>query len=305
MPDRTRNPIITGSNNDRTGSGVIVRRALADITRRFDGLQADVLAVFDGIRTYGLNDESGAVAYALTPEEMAAVSQAMADALDRWISAGKEPAHLMWYAPYDVEASQLGAAQAVANLSALAPAYASVRSLQAIIYSTPYKTRVGMAQVKSYEHWTGLSGGMRSELSQIIGRAVVDGKNPKAVRKEIMDRLDVSKARANLYAQTDITDTLRQSRWAESDYAEESLGIKTGMLWTSALKPTTRPSHAARHGKVYTTNEVRDFYGKDGNRMHCFCACTEALLDEDGKPILTDRLKQVMTAERKGWKPAD
>lgn len=295
------NPIIFGTPKDRTGSVAIIRKASADIERRYAGLLADVLALFDGIQVYGLNKEVGGFLYGLTPEQMAALSDELAAALERWIAAGKDPANLFWWDAYVQESAHMGTAQSVANLSNLSAAYASTRTLEAVIYSTPYKTRLGMAQVKSYEHWRGLAATQRAELSQIIGRAVVDGKNPKAVKKEIAERMGVSKEKALSYAQTDITDTLRQARMAESDYAEESLGLKIGMLWTSAFKPTTRAWHASRSGRVYTSDEVRAFYADGGNRYNCYCACTECLLDEDGKPILTKKLQSSMANERKAW----
>lgn len=307
-----RNPAIPGTSTDRTGSAGILRRAVADIRRRFAGLQRDVLAIFNGIRILepppglpaAVNDASGAAPrtlYALTPDELAAVSLALQQAIERWIANGRDPANLLWWAAYDAEAAQLGTAQTVSNLTNLSAAYAASRTLQQVVFSEAYRNRVAMAQVKSYEHWTGLTAGMRSELSQIIGRAVVDGKNPRAVRAEIMERLDVSKARAIGYAQTDITDTLRQARWAESDYARDELGVNTGLLHTSAFLPTTRQSHAARHGKVYTSDEVREWYGRDGNRYRCHCAQTECLLDAEGRPILTDALKATMAKERAAW----
>lgn len=301
---RQRNPVITGTTRDRTGSAGILRRAVAEIRRRYAGLQRDVLAIFDGIRTLDLNDATGTMprtVYLMTPEEMAAVSQMLADALARWIANGRDPAHLLWWSRYDAEAAQLGTAQSVANLTNLSASYAATRTLQTVVFSEPYRTRVGVAQIKSYDHWTGISAGMRSELSQIIGRAVVDGKNPKAVRSEIMERLDVSKSRAIGYAQTDVTDTLRQARWAEAEHARDELDISIGLLHTSALLPTTRPTHAARNGKVYSPEDVRAWYERDGNRYRCHCAQTECLLDADGKPILTDALKASMAAEKAAW----
>lgn len=298
-----RNPAIPGTPSDRTGSSGLLRRALAEIGRRWDGLQRDVLAVFDGIRSYQVNDgeELARTIYGLTPEEMAATSQALRDALDRWVASGREPAHTMWWSPFDAEAAHLGTAQAVANLTNLSETYAAARNLAQVVYSEAYRNRVAMAQIKSYDHWTGLAAEVRADLSQIIGRAVVDGKNQKAVRTEIANRLGVSKSRAEGYAQTDITDTLRQARWAENDYATETLGLNLGLLWTSALLPTTRPTHAARNGKVYTTQEVRDFYSKDGNRYRCHCSQTDCLLDEDDKPILSDALKKTMREQREAW----
>ncbi len=299
------NPIIPGTPKDRTGASRIIRRALAEIDRRFKGLQADVLALFDRIPVYALNEEFVQVLYGLTPSQMAALSAELQAAVERWIANGRDPAHALWWAPYESEALQLGTAQTVANLSNLSPVYAASRSIEAIVYSTPYTNRLAMAQIKSYDHWTGLAAQQKSELSQIIGRAVVDGKNPKAVRTEIMERLEVSRSKAASYAQTDITDTLRQARWAEAEYAGEAFGLKIGLLWTSALKPTTRPHHAARNGKVFKPGDVRAFYGRDGNRYNCYCGQTEALLDAAGKPILTDRLKASMLAENVAWQAAN
>lgn len=301
---RIPNPTIVGTAEERTGSMPILRRAVREIRRRYAGLQVDVLAIFDGIRIYGGNDAMARTLYGLTPEELAATSQALQDALDRWLLEGREASYSFWYGVYDEDASQLGSAQSVANLTRLSESYAAARSLQQVVFSDAYRNRVAMAQIKSYEHWTGLAAEARAELSQIIGRAVVDGKNPKAVRTEIMERLDVSRSRAASYAQTDITDTLRQARMAEADYATESLGLNLGLLWTSALIPTTRPWHASRNGKVYTSDEVRKFYETGGNRYRCHCATTECLLDTEGQPILTDGLKAKMKAEKDAWTKA-
>lgn len=301
-----RNPAIPGTSRDRTGSAGVLRRAQADIRRRFAGLQRDVLAIFSGIRIVQANDASNLprTIYALTPEELAAVSYALQQALDRWIAAGRDPANLLWYSVYPDQAAHLGTAQAVSNLTHLSDAYAATRTLRDVVFSQAYRNRVAMAQIKSYEHWTALSGDIRSELSQIIGRAVVDGKNPKAVRREIMDRLDVAKSRAEQYAQTDITDTLRMARLAEDQHADESLGIRTAELWTSAFLPTTRATHAARSGRVYTREQVREFYGRDGNRYRCHCSITSVLLDDDGQPILSETLRKTMRREREAWEGA-
>jgi len=294
------NPIIPGSIRDRTGSTAIMRRAVADIKRRYAGLKVDVLAAFDRVPVYAANDVFGQVFYGLTPTQLEALSSELQAAYERWLIT-KNPAYIFWYSGYVDDAQQLGTAQSVANLTNLSASYAAARTLEQVIYSAPYQNRLAVAQLKSYEHWTGLAATQKAELSQIIGRAVIDGKNPKAVRAELMERMDIGKSRAMLYLQTDITDTLRQARMAESDYAAETLGVKTGLLWTSALLPTTRAHHAARHKNVYTTEQVKQFYSITANKMRCHCSVTEALLDENGKAILTDRLKASMAAEHLAW----
>jgi len=295
------NPQIPGTLRDRTGSQAIQRSAAKEIKRRYAGLLADVLAAFNRIPVYSLNDDFGAVVFGMTPPQYEALSIELAAALDRWIAGARDPAHIFWYDGVVSDASQMGAAQSASNLAALSPAYAASRALETVVYSAPYQNRLAMAQLKSYEHWTGLAATQKAELTQIIGRAVIDGKNPKAVTTEIMERMDVGRSKALSWAQTDVTDTLRQARMAEADYTSENLGLKIGMLWTSAFKSRTRSWHASRSGHVYSSAEVKAFYSVNGNRYNCYCAVTEALLDENGKPILSARLRASMLAEREAW----
>lgn len=300
---RPENPRIFGTDQDRTASSPIIRRAVAEIRRRFAGLQADVLAIFRGIRILGANDalDVARTVYTLGPQEAAAVSMALQQALDRWLLDNRAAADVFWWSAYEDDAARLGTAQTVANLGNMSASYGAARRLEEVVFSEPYRTRVAVAQVRSLDHWTGLAAGAKSELSQIIGRAVVDGKNPKQVERELVERLGVKRSEAFRYAQTDIPGTLREAKWAEADHAEETMGLRLGLLWTSALLATTRPWHASRAGKVYTTEEVRRFYGERGNRYNCFCGQTECLLDEDGKPMLSDALKSTLAKNRRRW----
>lgn len=299
----TVNPIIPGTVKDRTGSGRILRAAVVDIKRRYAGLKKDVLDAFNRIPVYQTNDTYGQVFYGMSPQQLEALSAELQLAYQRWLLT-KDPANVFWYSGYIDDAAQLGTAQTVANLTNLSASYAAARTLEQVIYSAPYQTRLAFAQVKDYSHWVGMAASQKAELSQIIGRAVIDGKNPRSVVTEIAERFEVSRSKALGYAQSDITDTLRLARMAESDYAEQTLGVKTGSLHTSAFLPTTRQTHAALHGKVRTREEVRAWYEKDGNRYRCHCGETECLIDAEGNPILTDRLKASMAAEHLAWQKA-
>jgi SPP1 gp7 family putative phage head morphogenesis protein len=297
------NPILPGTPADRTGTLPILRRVVREINRRWAGLQADVLAIFDAIPVYAINagETVDMFRYGLTAEQMQRLSTELQAAVERWIADGRDPANLFWWSQYVAETQQLGTAQTVANLGNLSPAYAAARSIEMVIYSEPYVQRMAMAQIKSYEHWTGLAAQQKSELAQVIGQAVVDGRNPRAVAKTIEERLVVSESKAKQFAQTDVTDTLRQARWAEAEQAQQDFGIRIGLLWTSALLSTTRPWHASRHGRIYTAAEVKAFYSRNGEKYNCHCSTTEALLDADGKPILTPKLRAKMAGEKLKW----
>lgn len=266
-----RNPTIHGTKTDRTGAGGILRRAGAEIRKRYAALTRAILERFDRVPVYALNDiRTGPVRYGLTADQLAGIAEELQAAVQRWLLDGRDPQYAFWWDRYVEEANHLGTMQAQANLAGLSPVYASARTVEAIIYSEPYRNRIAMAKFKSYEHWTGLAAQQRAELAQVIGQAVADGMNPREARRLIQQRLDVSKAKALSYAQTDITDTLRQAKWAEDDAAEAELQVRTGELWTSALIPTTRAWHASRNGKVYTREQVRAFYQERGNRYNCF-----------------------------------
>jgi len=302
MKPRALSPTIPGTTTDRTGTQGIQRRAVAAIRRRFAGLRAEVLAIFERIPRIALNeDQFGHTLYSFTAEQIAATSLNLAEAVQRWIADAREPSALNWFTVYQSEAAQAGAAQSAANLTRLSATYAASRTLAEVVTSEPYRLRATLAQFRNLDHWTALAAEQKSELSSIITKAVIDGKNPRAVRKEIMDRLGVSETRAYGYAQTEITNTLRDARIAEKQEAEDELGLSLGLLWTSALLPTTRPWHASRNGSVYTTEEVKAFYSERGNKYRCHCGITEVLLDEDGQPVLSDTARATFKRERESW----
>jgi len=133
-------------------------------------------------------------------------------------------------------------------------------------------------------------------VSDSIGRGV----NPRETARIISKRLDVSMAQAKKIAQTEQVGALRKAQWLETDWAKERLGLNTAILWLSALKPTTRSWHAARHGHTYTTEQVEAFYAERGNRYHCYCGNIPVLLDEKGR-IMNTGLAERLAKERKQW----
>lgn len=299
------NPVIFGTDTDRTGAAGIIRRADASINVRYASLTQDAIAAFDRIPTYAVNADI-LTAYGFTELQMRSLSEDLQAAVERWLLAG-DGSYAFWYDRYSVEAALAGTTQSVTSLAAVSEVYAATRTIEQIIYSAPYQNRLATAKFKSYEHWTGLAAQQKTQLAEIIGQAAIDGKNPRDVRGAIRASLEVSASKAKQYAQTDITDTLRTAKLAETEFASEDMGIKIGLLWSSALKPTTRPWHASRNGKVYTPEQVRDFYSQNRGRekFNCYCGVTPALLDADGKPILTDGLKKRMADALTKWEKAN
>ena len=117
MRRRAPNPAIPGTSRDRTGSTQLLRKALLAINERWLRLTTDVLAAFDRIPVYALNDTGPQVAYGITPAILDIVLLEIAAALDRWVQNGKEPKELFWWNPFVEQASQLGALQSVTEVA--------------------------------------------------------------------------------------------------------------------------------------------------------------------------------------------
>lgn len=292
------NPIIQRNPGDRTGTSGLQKSTIAEIGRRVDVLEKEVLALFDAVQYLTLNAD---YLYSMTLQQQMEFNDAISEAVTQSYGLDKGPQE-WWYGEVVLAAATKGAAQTAANLANMSPIYAGDRAIEDIVNSQPFLDRVAKARLKSYEHWTNLGATAKNTLAQTVMQSIALGENPKIARKRIQERLSVSKSDAARYAQTDITDTLRQAKMAESQEASEKYGLKLGQLWASALLPTTRHTHAVRHGRVYTIDEVQAFYSKDGNRYNCHCSVTEILLDDAGEPLLAEKTKERMSDDRKAWR---
>lgn len=78
---------------------------------------------------------------------------------------------------------------------------------------------------------------------------------------------------------------MRMARIEAEQVDAKRLGIQHLYMHISALSPTTRPTHAARHGLLYTEEEIQEWWASDGNDVGCKCTTVMILVDEDGNPM--------------------
>jgi SPP1 gp7 family putative phage head morphogenesis protein len=136
-------------------------------------------------------------------------------------------------------------------------------------------------------------------MSQQLTAGLVQGIGPREIAKNLTAQAGIEKRRANMIARTEINQALRTARLDETQDASTRLNIRVKVLHISALSPTTRVTHAARSGHLYTVQEERDWYAVDGNAINCRCTSSEAIVDADGKPVskgLIDRLQKSAAA---------
>ncbi len=297
------NPIVPSSTTNPTGTGRILSRADKEIERRISGMEKEVIEAFNDIPAYAANasvDDIGLYVYGLSPEQMLLLQETLGAIADKWLVGGV-PKGMFWFEPFTEEAANLGLAQSSANLANLSAAYAAARPIESVIYSSAFNNKTAASVDRDYSHWTGLAAEAKTKLSGVIADGVAQGKNPRSVVTDIQTALDVTRSKARQIAQTDIVGTLRETRWAEADAAEYEFGFKVMLLWSSALKKSTRINHGNKHGKIFTTQQVRAFYSQGGEKFNCYCSQVECLVDDEGKLIASDTLKQGMAKQRETW----
>lgn len=250
----------------------------------------------EDMRLYQVN--AGAFIYDMTSEQLAELLESVQGILDEYLLESDDQGH--WAMDYIVTEVKRGAQEAFNNLSQQSPVFAAQASLLQVLSSPAIQNQIAAARLSTFSDWKGISDAARADLASIIMDAIARGVNPRETASVISKRLDVSMSKAKAIAQTEQVGALREAQWNETEWASERLGLNTGLLHLSALKPTTRQTHAFWHGKVRTVAEVREWYSINGNKYHCYCSQIPVLLNDDGS-IFNKGLADKLAKERKQW----
>lgn len=101
--------------------------------------------------------------------------------------------------------------------------------------------------------------------------------------------------------------TTRMRHLDEMEAAAKKYGVTQLYMQLSALSPTTRKTHADRHGKLFTAQALREFWADAANVEGCKCSIAAVLVDERGAPLvptIIERASQtydVMAARGYEW----
>ncbi|WP_228005964.1 phage minor head protein [Xenorhabdus sp. BG5] len=314
---RIGTPIIPRNKRDPTQSYRSVNKMFRDIEQRYYDIKTALRQLFDqrltgrtiesnaklsyvmhGNTLYHVN--TGTYIYDMTSTQLADLLEILQVILDDYLLAGGKDQ--LWAFSYVADEYQRGTLNAYTNLGAQSAVYAQQTTLSALLSTPAYQNQIATAFVAAYSDWTGISDAARADLSNVIADAIARGVNPRETAAIVSKRLDVSMSMAKNIAQTEQVGALRRANWNETEWARDRLGLNTQLLWLSALKPTTRSWHAARHGRVYTKQEVEEFYSKNGNRYRCYCTQQPVVLDDNDK-LYNTGLTERLTEERKAWEP--
>lgn len=287
-----RQPILPSSSADPTGQDRRERAAINDFARRMSVIQRGMLRIlgkqeYTVVTINSAQMQANETVYRFQLDEtiLANINAEIALLIDSILLEGGLD-QLWFLAAYVEPAYRQGTAQSWTNLSVQSEAYALSRpTLESILLSPPYRTRIGLLKAREFEVMKGLTETMKSDLGSTLARGMTDGRGPRSIAKDIEARIGVSKSRANLIARTEIGYSLRKARMDEDDQARDDLGVRTMQLHISALSPTTRPNHRARHGNLYTTQQQREFWSTARETCNCKCSTVAVLVDENNEPL--------------------
>ncbi|AXF76062.1 phage head morphogenesis protein [Erwinia tracheiphila] len=287
---KTKPPILPRNYHDPTGADALERRAMKDFARRMNKIGKAYKSALDKIpSSLAVNAR---YEYQLNPALLSIILNDASYLVDQVLLEGGD--YDQWFYEYIDLASEKGTGQSFYNLSRQSPVYAAGReSLASILASGPYQQRMALVHARVFEEMKGLSADVKRDMARVLTDGVGRGLNPREVSKNLTEQAGIEKRRANRIARTEITTALRRAKWDEDDAAREDLGLKTRLLHISALSPTTRRTHAARHAHIYTNEEVREWYAKDANSINCKCSQQSVLVDDSGNPLFPDLITKL------------
>lgn len=287
---KAKPPILPRNYHDPTGADALERRAMKDFARRMNKISKAYKSALERIpSTLVVNVR---YEYQLDPQLLALILDDVSYLVDQVLLDGGQ--NDLWFDEYIDLAAEKGTGQAYSNLSQQSPVYAAGReSLSAILASEPYQRRMALVHARMFEEMKGLSAEVKRDMARVLTDGIGRGLNPREVSKNLTEQIGIEKRRANRIARTEVTTALRRAKWEEDEEAQEDYGLKTRLLHISALSPTTRRTHAARHAHLYTTDEVREWYARDANAANCKCSQQSVLVDDNGNPFFPDLIKKL------------
>lgn len=294
-----RAPILPSNLGDPNGTDAKERQAMAEFGRRIDRCRRAYLDLLEQIQFTAVTVNATRYEFRTLPS----VLSQLLDTTDRLIDQilGIREGARNWFGlEYVIPAYEKGTATSWRNLGVQSTEYAVLRpTLQSVLTSEAYQNRIGLVAAREFELMKGLSSSVKEKMAQQLTAGLARGIGPREIAKNLTSQAGIEKRRANMIARTEINQALRTARMDETQDARQRLAIKVRVLHISALSPTTRATHAARSGRVYTVEQERDWYAEDGNAINCKCTTSEVLVDDQGKPLspgLADRLKKAAAA---------
>ncbi len=289
-------PVVT-SKTDPSNTARIRKKALAEYNQRLLVARRGVFDLFKNIPRERLvqriipNANATLWNYTLNDFELSQLERDISMVIDTALETLTIiPPFGWWFAKYDEQAYRVGALQENINirqlLSAL-PAAPIILDGEQLLLRPFFNENVSKEIVTSYRAISGMSERTSNRVFQTIVNGINGNRSPREIRKELTDAFGIASRDAKRIVNTEINRANNNARTATAQLYRDEFGIPTGVLHISALLSTTRASHAARHGNVYTPEQQNAWWSRNSNRINCKCSVRTVLLDDEGRVVET------------------
>lgn len=283
----TQRIVPTRLEKDPTGQAGNRLRAKVDISKRVERLREPVLSILDNFPVESITVNKTLYNYDVNPQRIAGLFDELqalfyqALELDGF-SRG-------WFlSQYLGKAWQEGTTKAFTRLKLAAesasPSIAEVMHLDSVLTSPEYARRFEIIAARAFESMKGFSNQAANDLGRILGEGVALGQSPRTIARDIRKTFDqIQGYRALRIARTEVNNSFKEARYEETKDVRDRLGLSVKVMHVSALVDNTRPSHAARHGKIYTLEDEREWQNEGSNKINCICSTVEVVF-VNGEP---------------------
>ena len=154
-----------------------------------------------------------------------------------------------------------------------------------VLLSDRYRVSLETVQVDNFDRIKTLSDTTASGVIQRINVGIQAGQTPKSIVDDITERFDVAKSQAARIASTEINKAYNDASLSATQLLGDQSGLNPVVIHISALLPTTRAEHAARHGNAYTVEDQLQWWNTGSNRINCKCSTRSVLINDSGDVI--------------------
>lgn len=279
-------PILPTDPRDPEGTDTPVAKASRDFARRVREVIKLYVGALDSVPRSIITVNAERYVYQLDQGVLKSLLDNIGWLVDEILLEGGEP-NLWFYTAYVKPAYERGTAKTVRNIARQSPVYKAERATLAdVINLEPYQRRLILLRAREFEEVKGFTAEVKADMARILTDGMARGQNPLEIARKLAEQTHTEDFRAERIARTEINTALRRARWDEFEDAKQSYGLNMKYMHISALSPTTRRTHAARHGNLYTVEQARDWAAAGANSINCKCGGVEVMVDNSGKPIV-------------------
>lgn len=292
----------TGQARNRANLNKKIKVRLANAEQQVIKLFNDIPRTSRTEKNLSLNQDTFTVYdYDLSPEEQDQLESQIQAIINFWLLLGEtQNKPINFYSDPNVEeAYRSGTLEVVRDLNndlaklvslgGVAGAFAALlpRSfdVNTILFGQSYLEAVLGYQNDMFYQLKGLSEKTSSQVYERISSGMKGNKTPREIIKDIKKRFSVSESNARRIVNTEINKVYNNSVMDAINFINDNTNINAAGRHRSALIPTTRENHAARHNKIYTTAQQLKWWDSGTNRINCYCVFSIVILDDNNNEL--------------------